>query len=143
MITTCTRQLTFDAGHRLLNHGGKCAMFHGHTYRVLLTARRKEDGLDAIGRVVDFSVLKEKFGSWIERYWDHGFLLNSDDTVGLAALRSMPGQKLYSMPSNPTAENIARYLLENVAATELYGTDVELVEVTVWETPNCYATVKL
>ena len=141
MITTCTRQLTFDAGHRLLNHEGKCSLLHGHTYRVLLTARRKEDGLDAIGRVVDFSVLKEKFGAWIERYWDHGFLINGDDTVGLAALRSVPGQKLFSFVYNPTAENIARYLLESVAATELYGTDVELVEVTVWETPNCYATV--
>ena len=137
----CVRTLTFDSGHRLKDHTGPCGVVHGHTYKVFLHASGIESSLDSVGRVIDFSVLKEKFWSWIQKNWDHGCLIFCDDHEAINALTSILKQKVFLMPYNPTAENIARYLLDSVGPTELQGTGVELVEVTVWETPNCYATV--
>lgn len=150
---TCWRVVTFDAGHRLLGHEGKCAHLHGHTYRVEFGAAA--DQLDPVGRIVDFSVLKAALGGWVERYWDHGFLFNVEDSATANALAYFdagrrdieartgiaPGepQKSYALPYNPTAENIARYLGEVVGPSELSGTGVRLVRVVVWETPNCRA----
>lgn len=138
MKTTCTRRLQFCAGHRLKDHEGKCAHLHGHNYVVLLTA---EGETDEVGRVIDFSVLKERVGGWIEHHWDHGFLYWWEDTETGEALDALPDQKRFPMPHNPTAENMARFLLENVCADVLADTGVRLVSVRVWETENCYAEV--
>lgn len=80
---TCTRRLEFDAAHRVVGHEGKCAHLHGHRYAVELTA---EAEMDAVGRVIDFSVLKAKVGGFIDGGWDHGMLLNPDDHAARAAV---------------------------------------------------------
>lgn len=161
MRITCTRRLQFCAGHRVMGHENKCAHLHGHNYVVKLVAENVTaagpetpgDGLDGIGRVIDFSVLKARIGSWIEERWDHGFLLHQEDRAGAAALRifeqeerSRRGaftQKLFLLPYNPTAENMARYLLEVVGPQCLAGTGVRLTRVEVVETENCWAEVEL
>jgi 6-pyruvoyltetrahydropterin/6-carboxytetrahydropterin synthase len=109
---------------------------HGHNYVALFEA---DAPLDALGRVIDFSVLKERIGGWIDSQWDHGFLLWEKDNEAVAIVGSMPGQKLYLMPYNPTAENMARYLLEKVCPGVLQDTGVVVTSVRVWETENCYA----
>src|SRR5262245_33453245 len=75
---SATRRLQFSAGHRVFQHESKCANIHGHNYVVLLHA--EADRLDKIGRVIDFSVLKAKFGTWIEDWWDHGMIYWERDT---------------------------------------------------------------
>lgn len=139
---TCTRRLQFCAGHRLLGHEGKCAMLHGHNYVALIEAAAP---LDPVGRVIDFAVIKERVGGWIEEHWDHGFLAHRDDQWVVDALRAaahvLPrGQRLFLMPYNPTAENIARYLGEEVGPQVLFDEGVAITSVTVWETENCCAT---
>ena len=136
-MITCTRQVHFCAGHRVYGHENKCAHLHGHNYTVQIEAHGK---LDGIGRVIDFSVLKEKIGGWIDRMWDHGFLLWNQDHEALDVMRGMKHQRVYPMRLNPTAENIAAFLLEVVCPDELAGTGVIVKKITVWETPNCYAT---
>jgi len=136
---TCTRKLEFDAGHRLINHGGKCEHYHGHRYVVELTCCVAEDGsLDGIGRVVDFSVIKELFGSWIDLNLDHGMILHEDDDLADAFLeRSM---KVFIMECNPTAENMVKLLFST--ASDLFSKDntgVEIKSVRLYETPNCWA----
>lgn len=144
-MITCTRRIQFCAGHRVMGHESKCAHLHGHNYVALLTAQTTADQeLDGIGRVVDFAVLKERVGGWIDKNWDHGFLLHQDDSAGWAALDTFDRaagmtQKVWSMPTNPTAENMADYLLSFVGPSVLGDTGVELVAVRVWETENCYA----
>lgn len=59
-MMTVVRRLSFSAGHRLVGHEGKCAVFHGHNYLVYFHATAEH--LDAMGRVVDFGVLKERLG---------------------------------------------------------------------------------
>lgn len=140
-MITATRRLQYAIGHRVHKHESKCRALHGHNYVFFLTARAPE--LDELGRVVDFGVLKERFGSWLEMHWDHGFLLWEGDEEAIAAVRMVSGQKCALLPWNPTAENIARFLLEVVGPRLLQDTHVELMRVVVYETENCIAEVTL
>lgn len=145
-MTTCTRRIQFCAGHRVMGHENKCAHLHGHNYVALVTAEAEK--LDAVGRVIDFGVLKEKIGGWIDRKWDHGFIVNERDCDVIRMFerfnpREATGQKLFAMEGNPTAEVMADYLLHSVCPTVLAGTGVRVVRVQLWETENCYAEVAL
>lgn len=140
-VITATRRVQFAVGHRVHRHESKCRNLHGHNYVFFLTASAPD--LDGLGRVVDFGVLKSILGGWIEKHWDHGFLLWSGDEEALRAVRSVQDQKLYELPYNPTAENMGRYLLEHVGPACLKGTGVTLSRVEVWETENCIAEVSL
>lgn len=137
-----TRKLEFDAGHRVMNHESKCATLHGHRYVVEITAEAPK--LDDIGRVIDFSVIKAKIGKWIDDQWDHNVIVHHKDLEVVKALKSIPRKKEpYLALWNPTAENMADFLLTFVCPNELKDTGVTVTEVTVWETPNCKATAKL
>lgn len=148
---SCTRRLQFCAGHRVMGHESKCSHLHGHNYVVFLTA---EAPLDDVGRVIDFSVLKARVGTWLDVNWDHGLVLHRDDHAAITAANTLSRelrrdgewtdvgkqQKTSLLPYNPTAENMAKYLLEEVCPRVLGGTGVEVTSVTLWETENCYAT---
>lgn len=141
-MVTCTRRIQFCAGHRVLNHEGKCAHPHGHNYVALFTAQAGE--LDSVGRVIDFSVLKEKIGSWIDRKWDHGFIFHKNDQqIRYIFEQPKTGWKYFVMQTNPTAENMAHYLLHTVCPEVLVGTGVRVIDVTLWETENCFAKATL
>ena len=139
MTTTCTRRLTFCAGHRVLGHENKCANVHGHNYIVHVEA--EADALDALGRVVDFGMMKETIGGWLDSEWDHAFLIWERDTELIAALQRIPGGTHLAVVSfNPTAENIANHLLLHVAPVLLLDSGVRIRQVIVEETENCQAT---
>ena len=138
MGTTITRKLEFDAAHRVVNHESKCATLHGHRYVCEFVATA--DKLDDIGRVIDFSVLKEKLGGWLDEKWDHNSILYVEDKETISALKSIPRKKDPFITNwNPTAENMAAFLLTNVCPELLKGTGVTVTKVIVWETPNCKA----
>jgi len=139
MIPTCTRRIQFCSGHRVQGHENKCRNLHGHNYVVFITACGM---LDDLGRVIDFGVIKEKVGGWIDENWDHGFVLGEDDHQARAVIGGMVGQKLYIMPHNPTAEWMADFLLYDVCPDVLDGTGVRVDKVVLWETENCYATAE-
>ena len=150
-LRTITRRLEWDAGHRVLNHDGKCRHLHGHRYVAEVTVAAPE--LDDLGMVIDFSVLKEKVGGWIDREWDHNMMLHPDDPVlklldlplqhmsgGRVNWVNVTGDKRpYVMKfGNPTAENIACELFHK--ATELLTrTGITVLRVRIAETPNCWA----
>mgnify|MGYP003152070718 CR=1 FL=1 len=134
-MISCTRKLWFCAGHRVKGHEGKCRHLHGHNYIVYITAQAS---LDSIGRVIDFGVLKEQFGSFIDDNFDHGFLVWEDDKEVIDVLKNMGEQKIFVMPTNPTAENIAQFLLDN-SGDILDSKGVEVTMVKVYETENCFA----
>jgi 6-pyruvoyltetrahydropterin/6-carboxytetrahydropterin synthase len=134
---TCTRRLSFCAGHRVVGHENKCRNVHGHNYVIHIEA--EADLLDPIGRVIDFAALKERIGGWLEANWDHGFLAWDMDPL-VAILHGVPGNtKVCGVPFNPTAENLARHLLDEVCPKLLDGTGVRVVRVVVEETENCSA----
>ena len=140
-MITCTRRLQFCSGHRVHGHEGKCRHLHGHNYVVMLTA--SADALDNLGRVIDFSVLKARLGGWIDQHWDHGCVIWDGDTEAQAAVLACQPAKLFLLPSNPTAENMADYLLRVVGPEVLADTGIGLTAVRLWETENCYADAKL
>lgn len=142
MKTTATRRFQFCMGHRVYNHESKCRNLHGHNYVVLITAEGIDSELDPLGRVIDFSEMKE-MAKWCEANWDHGFLLYKEDSEAIKAVSSMPSQKMAFLDVNPTAENIASFLLKEVGPALFSKKGIRITKVVVWETENCFAEVAL
>jgi 6-pyruvoyltetrahydropterin/6-carboxytetrahydropterin synthase len=138
MTITATRKIEFDAAHRVNQHESKCKYLHGHRYVLEVTAEAPE--LDALGRVVDFGVLKEKLGGWIDANWDHTTILWETDRELGELIASQTGQVIYYLPQNPTAENMAKYILREICPT-LFDAPLKIVKVTLRETPNCWVEV--
>lgn len=138
-MTTCVRRIQFCAGHRVWRHESKCNNLHGHNYVAYFHAEAPE--LDALGRVIDFGVLKARIGAWIDAEWDHGFIHHADDLEAVRALAEIPAQKTYALAANPTAENMAEHLLTEVCPKVLAGTGVTVTKVVLWETENCFVEV--
>lgn len=136
---SCSRRIQFCYGHRLKDHEGECANLHGHNGVVWIHAITKTE-LDHVGRVVDFAHLKNEVGNWIETNWDHNMILNKEDQDTIQLLKKFPQKKEYfELPYNPTAENLAKYLLLEVCPKLLnkYGIIVHKIEF--FETENCKA----
>lgn len=111
------KMFRFEAAHRLprVPAGHPCARLHGHSYRVRLLLAA--DGLDERGMVWDFNDLGP-FADYLREQFDH--------------------RTLNEIVSNPTAENLARWLLD-VARDLLPGAPI--VAVRVQETETCWAEV--
>lgn len=135
-MITATRYHDFSAGHRVVGHENKCRHLHGHNYRVHFHCAGT---LDAVGRVLDFSVIKALLCEWLENEWDHKMLLWEKDPL-LAAVQAVDRDSVVVVPFNPTAENLAQHLVEVVGPERLTGTGVVLVRCTVEETAKCRAS---
>lgn len=132
------RRLTFCAGHRVYGHETKCQHPHGHNYVVHVTAVAIRE-LDSIGRVIDFSVLKDKLGGWLDANWDHAFIFFKNDKELAQMFTLNRGWKHYVLPSNPTAENMAAYLLETICPDLFKKDKIEVTSIILEETENCLA----
>jgi 6-pyruvoyltetrahydropterin/6-carboxytetrahydropterin synthase len=134
---TCTRRLEWDAMHRIPRHESKCAAFHGHRYAAEITC--VADALDDRGRVVDFGVVKDRVGGWIDAHWDHTALLQRTDpdpaVAAIVASNAAHGRPVYWLDAPPTAEVIVAELAR-VSAILLADTGVRVERVRLWETPN-------
>jgi 6-pyruvoyltetrahydropterin/6-carboxytetrahydropterin synthase len=128
-----TREVHFCYGHRLLNYDGKCKHLHGHNGKAVIVLESPE--LDARGMVVDFSDVKRKIGGWIDDTLDHKMILHRDDPA-LPDLRKHQ-EPVYVVNVNPTAENIAKLIFDHARQLGL-----PVVEVTLWETENSFATYR-
>lgn len=126
-----TREIHFCYGHRLLDYQGKCRHLHGHNGKAVIVLQT--ENLDRLGMVVDFGEVKRVIGGWIDATLDHKMILHRDDPV-LPFLRQQ-NEPVYVIDTNPTAENIAR-LIYHFAKEQGFP----VVEVTLWETENSYAT---
>jgi len=118
-----TIEQTFAAGHALRNYHGKCENVHGHNYRCQVTVEGSQ--LDATGLLMDFVALKRALQTVIERL-DHVWL---NDFPPFDVL-------------NPSAENIAKYIYEEVGKSLSPGSDARLGSVKLWETDTSSATYR-
>lgn len=127
----------FSYGHRVFGHESKCAHLHGHNGRVHFKIAAN-NGLDDVGRVLDFSVIKEKLCQWLEEEWDHKFLVWEEDSW--ANKLALIDPTVVWTNFNPTAENMAKYLVEIIGPMQLQGTGCTLIEVRIEETRKCSAS---
>ena len=148
------------AGHRVVGHESKCRHLHGHNYvfhfhvapKPIDGVSVKGDPLDQVGRVIDFSVVKSTLCEWLETNWDHRFLHWEEDLLIAGLVYATCGLKtalseqddldfmdsLVSLPFNPTAENLAAYMVEVIGPRLLDEHGVELVKCTIEETSKCH-----
>ncbi|MEL6106987.1 MAG: 6-carboxytetrahydropterin synthase [Planctomycetota bacterium] len=141
MPLTIMRRIKFCAGHRLFGHGGKCENFHGHNYVADFFVEGEEQ--DEVGRIIDFSELKRRVKGWIDEHWDHSFLIHEADENARTALAMVKPCRLFILPYNPTAENMAKYLLEVMCPEVLAGTGSRACQVRIWETDESFAEASI
>ena len=136
-MITCTRRIAWDAMHRIPRHESKCRAFHGHRYTAEITCAI--DQLDALGRVIDFGVVKERVGGWVDEHWDHTAILMRGDpdpaAAIIAAANARLGRPVYWLDAPPTAENIVAELAR-IAQELLDDAGVTVCAIRLWETPN-------
>jgi len=118
-----TIEETFAAGHALRNYKGKCENVHGHNYRCQVSLQGET--LNEIGLLVDFVELKKAVHAVIDRM-DHQWLNDLP-----------PFDKL-----NPSAENMARFIYDEVEAALPARSGVGIQFVRLWETDTCSATYR-
>jgi 6-pyruvoyltetrahydropterin/6-carboxytetrahydropterin synthase len=147
---TAIRYHDISAGHRVVGHENKCRSLHGHNYRIHFHCEAPE--LDHLGRVIDFGVIKSKLCMWVEENWDHKMLLWRQDPVWEIIPLSIPvgisdhpriPLGVHAVPFNPTAENLAKYLVQVVGPAQLEGSEVVLKKVVIEETRKCSASYEI
>ena len=126
-----TKRIDFCYGHRLLDYDGVCKHPHGHNAIAEIEVRT--DALDERNMVADFGDIKRLVKGWIDRELDHKMILRHDDPL-VAPLQSL-GEPVYLLESNPTVERIAKLIFDEGVTLGL-----NIVKVTVWETPTSCAT---
>jgi 6-pyruvoyltetrahydropterin/6-carboxytetrahydropterin synthase len=88
---------------------------------------------------------------WLEDNWDHRFLAWEEDAFMQAIETALDtrapaenfdlfDESVVWLPFNPTAENMAAYLVEKIGPSVLAGTGVALIECRIEETRKCTAT---
>jgi len=128
-----SKEIHFCYGHRLLNHQGKCRHLHGHNATAVIRLEGNE--LDGLGMVCDFGDIGDYAKQWIDQELDHNMLMHQQDPLLPELQRA--GERVYVMQSNPTAENIARLIFEQVA-----GAGFPVVEVAIFETASAQASYR-
>ena len=114
----------FSSAHQLRGYKGKCENLHGHNYKIEIYARGRE--LNNIGLLVDFVDLKAAADE-IVQYLDH---------------RNINELPPFDVELNPSAENLARYILERVAS-RVGDERVQVYKVRCFETPTSIATYQV
>ncbi|HEY0386446.1 MAG TPA: 6-carboxytetrahydropterin synthase QueD [Pyrinomonadaceae bacterium] len=114
----------FSSAHQLRGYRGKCENLHGHNYKIEIYARGSE--LDNIGLLVDFGELKTAADEVVQ-YLDH---------------RNINELEPFDEELNPSAENLARYILERVSS-RVGDERVQVYKVRCFETPTSVATYQL
>ena len=126
-------EANFDSAHFLADYYGKCENLHGHRWRAVVYLEAESLQREGTMRdmVLDFGVFKRAVRDVAEGL-DHTFLVEEGSLAPatLAALEA-EGFTLTLLPFRTTAENLARYFAERLAAQGL-----PVAQVDMYETPN-------
>jgi 6-pyruvoyltetrahydropterin/6-carboxytetrahydropterin synthase len=128
-----TREVLFCFGHRLMDYDGKCHNLHGHNARAVLTFAG--ESLDRLGMVLDSVAIKKSIGAWIDATLDHRLILHKHDP--LVPILQAAGDPVLTLDTNPTTENLAKFIFDRCVQLRL-----PVDEVTLWETEHFYATYR-
>ena len=104
----------FAAAHTLRDYPGDCSKMHGHNWKV--EAEVTATALNSVGMGMDFKEIRKATNAICDRL-DHSYLneLEPFDSI------------------NPTAENIAAYIYQELAK-QINGETTQVSAITIWET---------
>ena len=153
-----TKSFTFDAGHTLHGHYGKCQHLHGHTYGIEVTVEGTVTDANFVdvktpGMLLDFAYIKGAFAQTVG-LWDHSYITDMTEDQVDEWIGTFTGPQRQSLGLHnqahiiglgvpPTAENMA------ISAAELLtdwirkncpvAEDLYSLTVTLHETPTSTA----
>jgi 6-pyruvoyltetrahydropterin/6-carboxytetrahydropterin synthase len=149
-----TKEVEFDAGHRVPLHDSKCKNPHGHRYKVKahVVGPLKTAGSET-GMVVDFSRIKHLLTHRVHDKYDHGFIVQDSDEALRRFLLcdfTYPADddqtlqheawKVLVVDYAPTAENVAAAIYGDLyERVGVLGAGVFLQSIEVYETPTSVA----
>ncbi|MCD4817490.1 MAG: 6-carboxytetrahydropterin synthase QueD [Candidatus Cloacimonetes bacterium] len=103
----------FASAHKLIGYDGPCKNIHGHNWKIRVGIFCKKT--DEIGLTIDFGIIKKYLNEIIDEL-DHSFLNELDSFKDI----------------NPTSENIARYIYNNLK-NKIVQEGCKIADVEVWE----------
>jgi 6-pyruvoyltetrahydropterin/6-carboxytetrahydropterin synthase len=105
-------ETNFSAAHQIKGHEGSCKRLHGHNWKVQVEVGSEQ--LDEIGIAIDFQKLSDLTNRVLKKL-DHQYI------------NKLPPFK----EMNPTAENLARYIYEQIEIK--LPESIKMSKVNLWE----------
>lgn len=166
-----SKEIQFDAGHRVPQHKSKCRSQHGHRYRLVVYVEgpvvQSDDSDD--GMVIDFGDLKIVMMDKVHDLFDHANILWVNDPLTDILTERWSELKVkqlivtkYDVRNDsydfckfstnemgnvvivgvtPTAENLT-YIVWNILNMALKETFLKLSRIELWETPTSCAILE-
>ena len=136
-----TKRFSFETGHALYGHDGKCRNVHGHSYKLYVTVIGhpiSDTTHVKLGMVIDFSDLKVIVKNKIVDVFDHATVFNKNTPhVELAKELSDRGHNVLLVDYQPTSEMMI-IDFANVIKQEL-PSHIKLHSLKLQETDSSYA----
>lgn len=130
---TVTKTFRFYAAHRNPEAGSRCSSIHGHRYGLSVCVQHEQVG----SLTIPFSDLEDAVLKVIGPM-DHSLLLYSQDPAKTMLVASGACERLYEVPFETSCENMARFIMETLAAAGL-----NVVSLTLQETDTSSVTVSV
>lgn len=155
MTTTITKRFTFEMGHFLHKHSGKCAFPHGHSYILEVTLQSADGKLigegSSEGMIMDFYDIKTVVQPIVDKY-DHSFMCGPEGINFVNDAGTFAQDRVHKMEFRPTTENFAQHLFKELEKafrderdsrdwSEVVGPDVVLTHIRLYETATGWVDV--
>jgi len=127
------KEFTWEMGHRLPFHAGKCKNLHGHSYKCMVELTGEPD---KNGMVMDYYDLKKVIEPILDEL-DHAFMVCKKDNEMIEVLEKLNSRQVV-VDFETTAENICVYLLNKIKSAKL-PSNIKSLKIRVLETENSYA----
>jgi 6-pyruvoyltetrahydropterin/6-carboxytetrahydropterin synthase len=127
------KEFTWEMGHRLPFHEGKCKNLHGHSYKCMVELSGDPD---LNGMILDYYDLKKIIEPILDEL-DHAFIVCKTDKELIDILERL-NSRYVIVDFETTAENICLYLIKRIQLSAL-PSNIHALKVRLLETENTYA----
>ena len=136
-----TKEFTFETGHALYGHDGKCKNIHGHSYKLSVTVLGNpvSDSNDPkFGMIMDFSDLKKIVKEEIVDRFDHATIFNKNTPhIDLANNLKSLGHNVVLVDYQPTSKMLVTDFADKIK--NRLPKNIKLFSLKLRETASCYA----
>lgn len=127
------KEFSWEMGHRLPEHFGKCKNVHGHSYKMIIEL---DGALNENSMVMDYYDLKKIVNPVVENL-DHAFMVYREDSEMISFLEKLNSKKVV-VDFQSTVENICIYILSELRKFK-FPSNIKSIKVRIHETPDDYA----